>query len=301
MSRRTEYGVDPSIYDADVYDAMNGDMPDVAWYLELARKARGPALELCCGTGRITIPLAQAGIPIDGVDVTPSMLEAARRKGSAAGVRIGWHRQDMRRLRLPGREFRLIYIPFNSLQNTYSIEDVERIFAGIRRHLAPGGVFAFDVFNPSLHFMVRGEKMRKDVYRMRLPDGRKVRISELCRYDAAGQVNRVRWLQRIDGCPERVQYLDMRCFYPLEMDALLRYNGFRVVAKYGDFGRRPFTSESMKQVYVCRAAARRGSSPHGPERRRDASTGRAPTRRRRRPPAGIAPSARPLRPVRCAP
>jgi SAM-dependent methyltransferase len=251
MPRTADYGVDRSIYHAATYDAMNREMTDVAWYLRLARKACGPVLELCCGTGRITIPLAQAGIPIDGVDMAPSMLDAAKRKARDQGVKIGWHRQDMRRLRLTGKSYRLVFIPFNSLQNTYSIEDVEKVLAGVRRHLAPGGVFAFDVFNPSVHFLVRGEKLRKDCYRFRLEDGRTVRISEICRYDSAGQVNRVQWLHRIEHGPERVQRLDMRCFYPLEMDAILRYNGFRVVAKYGDFSRHPFTSASMKQVYVC--------------------------------------------------
>ncbi len=252
MPRTAQYGVDRSIYNAAIYDAMNREMPDVAWYLELARQARGPVLELCCGTGRITIPLARAGIPIDGVDMTPSMLDAAKRKARDEEVEVGWHRQDMRRLRLARRKFRLIFIPFNSLQNTYPIADLEKVLAGVRKHLAPRGVFAFDVFNPSVHFMVRGETPRKDCYRFRLEDGRRVRISEVCRYDAAGQVNRVQWRLRIDNGPERVQRLDMRCFFPLEMDALLRYNGFRVVAKYGDFRRRPFTSASRKQVYVCR-------------------------------------------------
>lgn len=253
MPTRVAYGVDRSIYHAETYDAMNRDMPDVAWYLGLARKARGPVLELCCGTGRITISLARAGVAIDGVDMNPNMLDAAKRKGREAGVKIGWHRQDMRRLRLTQKDFRLVFIPFNSLQNTYSLEDVEKVLSGVHRHLAPGGVFALDVFNPSVHFMVRGEKLRKDLYRFRLEDGRTVRISEICRYDSAGQVNRVQWLHRIGDGPERVQRLDMRCFYPLEMDALLKYNGFRVVAKYGDFSRGPFTSASMKQVYVCRA------------------------------------------------
>jgi SAM-dependent methyltransferase len=263
MPGKAEYGVDPLIYDAGVYDAMHGRMPDVAWYLELARRARGPVLELCCGTGRITIPLAQAGIEIDGVDMTPNMLEAAQRKAKDAGIKIGWHRQDMRRLRLNRSDFRLIFIPFNSLQNTYSLEDVEKVFAGVRKHLAPGGTLAFDVFNPSVHFMVRGEKLRKDRYKFRLEDGRRVRISEICRYDSAGQVNRVQWLHRVGADPPRVQRLDMRCFYPLEMDALLKYNGFRVVAKYGDFSREPFVSASMKQVYVCRATRVRSGAPGG--------------------------------------
>ena len=67
-------GVDSGIiYDTDIYDALNSYTHDVPFYLGLAREARGPVLELCCGTGRITLHLMRAGIDITGLDFTPSM------------------------------------------------------------------------------------------------------------------------------------------------------------------------------------------------------------------------------------
>ncbi|MFC2093938.1 class I SAM-dependent methyltransferase, partial [Bacteroidota bacterium] len=81
-------------------------------------------------------------------------------------------------------------------------------------------------------------------------DGVEVVISEKCHYDSAGQVNRVEWLHKI-GENEYLEKLDMRCFYPLEMDALLQYNSFNVIHKFGSFGETPFNSESQKLIYVC--------------------------------------------------
>ena len=75
------------------------------------------------------------------------MLDAARAKASAAGVEMQWVAGGMRRLDLPG-QFAAIFIPGNSLLHLLSLEDLERCFAGCRRHLVPGGRLVFDVSNP---------------------------------------------------------------------------------------------------------------------------------------------------------
>ena len=246
-------GVDRRIYDAELYDALNRSRADLPFYLACARAARGPVLELCCGTGRITIPLAQAGIDVTGLDFTSSMLGRARQRARQAGLRIRFVLGDMRRASL-GRRFNLVFIPFNSIQNTYPIADVERVLANVRRHLAPGGRFVFDIFNPSLGYIVDAErKVQKGKFRFRLPDGRRVTIDEHYRYDAARQTGRVTWVHHI-GAKSFSSRLDMRCFYPLEMDALLKYNGFEILRKYGSFRKESFRSESLKQIYVCRAS-----------------------------------------------
>jgi len=246
-------GVDRAVYDADIYDGLNDFSHDLPFYLELARKARGPVLELCCGSGRITLPLLKAGLDVTGVDFTPSMLAAAKRKAAEQGLAGTFLPGDMRKLRLK-KKFKLVFIPFNSLQNTYTLEDVERVLATVRAHLAPGGIFQFDVFNPSIGYMAKLVRLHKGVYRFRTPEGKKVVIDEICAYDAAAQVNRTTWIHHIDGGKPQPQRLDMRCFYPLELDALLKYNGFKVLAKYGGWGKEPFCSASKKQIYVCRAA-----------------------------------------------
>jgi SAM-dependent methyltransferase len=247
------YGVDDLIHDGVFYDALNTFLDDLDYYDGWCRSGGGAVLELCCGTGRLTIPLALRGHAMTGLDFTDSMLDRARDKARTAGAHVEWRKGDMRALDL-GRSFSTIFIPFNSLQNTYSIDDLEKIFAGVRRHLEPDGQFLIDLFNPSIDLMVnRAETPR--VWGFDLPDGRRVEVAETCRYDAAGQVNRVTWSHRIEGREEPIdQRLDMRCFFPLEMDVILKYNGWRVTEKFGDYDASAFTSESPKQLYVCVAA-----------------------------------------------
>ncbi|OFZ55080.1 MAG: hypothetical protein A2428_02595 [Bdellovibrionales bacterium RIFOXYC1_FULL_54_43] len=230
---------------------MNTFTTDLPFYLDYALRQGGEVLELCCGTGRLTIPMAKAGVKITGLDFTPTMLARAKEKAQAAGLNIPFIQGDMRTKRLR-KKFKMIFIPFNSLLNTYTIEDTEKVFATVRRHLAPGGPFLFDVFNPSIHFIVdAGRKSVRGKFRFQLPDGRKVVIDESCHYDPAFQINRATWTSHLDGKTYR-QKLDMRCIYPLELEALLRYNGFKVVDRFGDFTKRKFTSASRKQIYVCK-------------------------------------------------
>lgn len=243
-------GVGELVYDADIYDGLNTYTGDVPFYLEACRRARGPVLELCCGSGRLTLPLLKAGINITGLDFTPSMLAAARRKASALGLPDVFLRGDMLKARL-GRKFKLVFIPFNSIQNIYTLEDVEKVFRTVRAHLAPGGRFILDIFNPSIEYMAKMSKPHKGISRFRTPKGRKVVLDEVCRYDSASQVNRVTWIHHIDGGRPVAQKLDMRCFYPLEMDALLKYNGFKTLSKFGSYSKEPFSSKSMKQLFVC--------------------------------------------------
>jgi SAM-dependent methyltransferase len=125
---------------------------DVPFYLELARQAgeRGQAvLELGCGTGRVTIPIALAGVEVVGLDDAPAMLDVARRKAAAAGATVRWVTADMRSFDLWQR-FGLVIIPFRSFLHMLTEDDqaacLERVFA----HLLPGGRFALNFFTQPL-------------------------------------------------------------------------------------------------------------------------------------------------------
>jgi len=241
-------GVGELIYNNRLYDKINSFDSDFSFYTELSKEAGGAVLELCCGTGRLTIPIHNAGVDITGLDYTESMLEGAREKSK--GLNIPFVQGDIRSFNL-NKKFNLIFIPFNSFQHMYTLSDVEQAFECIQKHLAQGGLFAFDIFNPSIDLMVHWKGKRKDVNHCILEDGRSVLIQEIMNYDEQTQCNRTKWLFNIDGVEEIAQ-LDMRCFYPIEIEAYLKYNGFEIVEKYGDFDKSPFVSKSMKQIFVCR-------------------------------------------------
>lgn len=246
-------GVSELIYQGEIYDLMNTFTSDLSFYEKWCRKTSGEVLELCCGTGRLTIPLKQSGIPIAGLDITPTMLSVARVKAARAGLSIEFIQDDIRTFRL-SRKFGVIFIPFNSLQHTFSLAEIEALLANVKRHLAPGGVFLFDVYNPSIHLMVDRERTPLEALRFHLKDGREVVVREQCDYDAASQVNRVKWFFRIGNAEEQLEHLHMRCFYPLELDLILRCNGWIIQEKFGSFDEKPFVSESSKQICVCRPA-----------------------------------------------
>lgn len=240
-------------WDAAQYDAFNTPHnSDLSFYLAEARKARGPVLELACGTGRLTIPLKKAGVDITGLDMAAPMLELARAKAARAGVEVLFLRGDARRFSLP-RKFRLVFMAFNSLQHLAARADLEGLFASVRRCLAPGGRFVFDVFNPNPVCLVRDpEELLPVAYYDDPAGGGKMLVNEQYCYDRAAQVSRLVWHYRREKDGKTLKKtLNLRCFFPEELPALAHYNGFRLLKRYGDFKRSPFAGDSPKQVLVC--------------------------------------------------
>jgi SAM-dependent methyltransferase len=237
------------------YDAMNSVLPfnDTPFYIEESKLARGPVLELACGTGRLTIPIAQSGVEIAGLDLSPSMLVQARRKASEVQAGIDWFEGDCRTFAL-NRKFALIFMAFNSLQHLHDGASLEALFANIRKHLAPGGRFIFDVFNPSIAILARDPGQRTVERQYEDPEGRgTITLEQTAVYDDAAQVNRITWyFSRAGDRDFRTEPLHMRCFFPQELDLLVRHHGFEIQQKYGNFERKPFASGDEKQIVVCR-------------------------------------------------
>jgi SAM-dependent methyltransferase len=132
---------------ADRYDEWSAAMTeDVPFYVQLAREADGPIVELAVGNGRVAIPVALAtGMPVIGIDVSPSMLRQAREKATAAGVELDLRQQDMRELAL-AEPAALIYCPFRALLHLPTWADRRRTFERVAASLRPGGRFAWNVF-----------------------------------------------------------------------------------------------------------------------------------------------------------
>ncbi len=226
---------------------------DVAFYLDEAKRLDGPVLELACGTGRLTIPIAQSGVDVIGLDQSPSMLAHARKKAETDGVRMSWIEADCRTFAMD-RKFALIFMAFNSMQHLQDAASLAALFANVRRHLAPGGRFIFDVFNPSLAILTRDPNQRYFDREYPDPDGRgSIALEMTAVYDDAAQVNRMKWYFSRPGEKDfRVEQLDVRCFFPQELDLLVRANGFTIDQKFGNFERKPFGSGDMKQIVIAR-------------------------------------------------
>jgi SAM-dependent methyltransferase len=246
--------------DAAYYDlAYKRRRHDVDFYVEVARKAGGPVLELGVGTARVALALARAGVETVGIEPVPEMLERARQKREdlpkAAQALLSLRSGDARSLRLR-KQFKLVTAPFNVFMHLYTRKDLERAFATVHKHLAPRGRFVFDVLMPDLHAMVRNPGRLYKGPRVTQPGtGRKFEYFEAFEYAALQQVQMVSMVfQSLDALEElKIVPLSQRQFFPQELEALLHYNGFVIEHIWGDFERGPLQADSESQVIVARA------------------------------------------------
>jgi len=217
-----------------LYDALLPATAHVAYYVDLARQASGGVLELACGTGQLVVPIAGAGLPATGLDLSAPMLSAAKKRAVAANVSVQYVPGDMRKFDL-GRKFALIFIARNSLLHLHSTEDLLAAFSEVKRHLAPGGIFAFDIFNPNVQLLARPSDQRFPVFQKETESFGMLSVEQTSEYDPATQVGRGQWYVSAPGKPDAwVLSLDLRNIFPQELLLLLAAADFRLKSRMGD-------------------------------------------------------------------
>ncbi|WP_179953965.1 class I SAM-dependent methyltransferase [Denitrobaculum tricleocarpae] len=237
----------------EAYDAFyRADLPqisdDTSFYAGLAEETGGPLLELACGTGRITLPLAEAGLEIAGADLSEGMLKVARTKSEAlteaARAQLRLIHQDMTALKLDER-FKLALIPFRSFQHLLTREQQWQALEGIRNQLMPGGRLALHLFDPRFDFLIDEEVPTPGHSGVHPVTGRQY-IGEILRtcFDHLAQVRRDVWRYAELGedgevLREATREMALRWTYRWELHYLLKLCGFAVEAEYSDFNRTP--------------------------------------------------------------
>ena len=238
--------------DADFYEAEFAARDhELPFLRKWARQCGGPVLEVACGTGRLTLPIAADGLETTGLDVSAPMLAIARRKSAAAGLSIEWLEQDCRDMRLP-QQFGFIFSATNSMQHLLDVESACAFLKSARRALRDDGCLILDVFNPSLPKLARTDAERYVHKTIAMPDGTSITVETASRYDAATQVLHFDLFYLRDGALLRTKSVDMRCFFPQELLALCRLHGFEVVHRFGDYDESAFHSASPKQLLILR-------------------------------------------------
>jgi len=242
---------------AKLYDLMfPGGGPAVDFYRAEAGRTGGRVLELGCGTGHKLIPIASDGHPCVGLDLSPEMLAEARRKADESGVAVEWLQGDMAAFDLD-RTFDLVFITGNSLLHLHDIDDLVSCFRSVRRHLAPGGRFVFDVFNPSVRMLAEadGHRRTRESLSFTDPDRGPVRVDVAETYDALAQVTRGTWHLSTDSEEDVVVApLEMRSIFPQELPLLISLGGLSLVERLGDWSQGPFSGEAALQLCVCESA-----------------------------------------------
>lgn len=258
-------GYEEYAFIADLYDYVvpYQTRPDVDFFVDAAVEAGSPVLEVGCGTGRILIPTARAGVDIVGLDLSPHMLQVCRERlhdePEAVRSRVQLVQADMRDFDL-GQTFQLVTLPFRPFQHLITVADQLSCLQTIHRHLAADGRLILDLFNPSLEALTRdnvGEEFG-DEPEFTAPDGRRVvRRHKIVARDYFNQVNQTELIYDVthpDGREERlVHAFPMRYLYRFEAEHLLARCGFAVEAVYADYDKSPYGSKYPGElIFVAR-------------------------------------------------
>lgn len=231
---------------ADLYDDIVRFEEDIPFFLEECRKVDGPVLELTSGTGRLSLPLAEAGVSLTCVDCSEEMLEILRGKLSRHRLRATVVRQDVRDLDLKTR-FPLALMPFHAFAELVTERDRRRAIGSIRRSVSPRGRFVCTLHNPAVRLRSISPALTT-VGRFPAARGSEVVLRTRLSFDeASGIVEGVQILEEIDAGGasrgERLVPVRFALLGPEAFEALARAGGFDVESLYGDYGRSPFDPE----------------------------------------------------------
>ena len=240
--------LDPAEYGeriGGIYDEWFGGRDDQRPIVDfLAARADGrPSLELGIGTGRIALPLAARGVPVDGIDASPRMVAELRGKpgGADLPVAIG----DFAGVSAPGGPYALIYVVFNTFLMLTTQDDQVRCFARVAANLLPGGVFVMEAFVPDLTRFDEGQRVQVD------------RLEPAIRFTASmhDRVRQQIHTRHILLGPDGIETypIELRYAWPAELDLMARLAGMRLAGRWAGWRGEPFTSASDGHVSVWEA------------------------------------------------
>jgi SAM-dependent methyltransferase len=242
-------------YDAD----MGGFADDLPLYRELARRNDGPVLDAMCGTGRVIVPLAEAGFQAVGLDIAPDMVRVVERKIAERELarRLRVVQGDVRSFALAER-FGLVLVPLNSFMHLETVDDQLAALWTLKQHLHPAGRLVLDLFNPDPRELLADQGVLVHERTFATDDGTQVQKYVVRRTDFAAQCQAVEFIYdelAEDGrVVRRVLPFVMRWLYQFEVQHLLARVGLRVEAMYGDYDLEPYTSDSSQLIVIAHEA-----------------------------------------------
>ena len=248
---------------ADIYDTVYAYvLDDIPFYVDEAKRSGGPVLELGCGTGRVAIPIARAGVDVVGLDFSRPMIDIAARKAELLGAGCGsltLLEADMRNFRMNepvARQFPLIIIPFRGFLSLLSVEDEMSALVNIKRHLSAGGRLIFNIFVPDLNMLLQEGDIAYHHRDVTVPEtGERLILWQQSSADNLNQIISARIIvDQLDesGAMSRRLYRDfqLRYVHRWEMHHLLTTCGFEILDLFGDFDGSPFDERSTEMIWV---------------------------------------------------
>ena len=241
---------------AEYWDLLRGDTSKWSsrpYVLALIRESGQPALDVACGTGRLLLDYMQEGIDVDGVDISPDMIERARENARLGGLVPNLHVQAMQDLDLP-RRYRTIIVPSSSFLHITQRQEAVSALRRFHHHLEPGGLLAMsmrimDASRAEVDWELESEAVRPS-------DGALIRRWFRCRYEPHKRLQNTedRYEVVVEGrVVHSVSYVSspFLTWYPLEGAlALLREGGFVDVRAHSDFKFEPATQEDASYIVL---------------------------------------------------
>jgi hypothetical protein len=244
---------------ADLYDIYVPVTYDVDFFVREAKKAPGEVLELMSGTGRVSIPLLQAGVPLTCVDFSAGLNAVLEGKLQALGLRADVYAMDVCELEL-NKQFSMVIIPFSSFAHITSPDEQRKALVRIREHLVRGGTFICTLGNPKLRKeTVDGQLRLAMKYALPGTQGLLLLWNAEAFSDEDGQVvEAMQFYEAYDANgvlqSKRVLELHFRLSPKEEFEELAKAAGLRVRALYGDYDYSEFGDDSPVMIWVLENA-----------------------------------------------
>ncbi|MEW8955224.1 class I SAM-dependent methyltransferase [Clostridium sp.] len=237
-----------------LYDIENQCEEEIDLILKWYGDSKDTILDLCCGTGRVTIPLAKKGINTIGVDIHKGMLEHAISKSKNLNLNIQWIDEDCRNLHL-NEKVSMAVMAGNSFQHFLTNEDQEAFLKSTNKLLKSEGIFIFDTRFPSVEELLQPPV--EEYYKTFLDShGRQCDVSYFSTYNSLTQIQHyitTREFENPDSTTEKLtSNIYLRYTFPQEMKRLLTLCGFQIIEIYSDWKETILDSNSYSMIYVCK-------------------------------------------------
>lgn len=244
---------------ADLYDIYVPVTFDIDFFLAETKKTAGEVLELMSGTGRVSIPLLQAGVHLTCVDLSAASNAVLEDKLRQLGLKADVYQMDIRELDLRKR-FAMVIIPFHSFAHLTAPEDQRKALGRIREHLLPGGSFICTLGNPNLRQKaVDGQLRLFRKYPLPGTGGTLLLWIAETNNEADPQVvEALQFYEEYDAHgllkSKRLMELHFRLSQKEEFEALAQAAGFKVKALYGDYAYSAYTKSSPFMIWILEQA-----------------------------------------------
>ena len=246
-----EIYTNPQVYN----DIMWWKKDDIKFWTNLINTTKSKKiLELCCGTGRIGLPLIELGLNYYGIDSSDSFINFFKKKTDKIQYDSSKIISDDIRNFNIDESIDLIFIGFNSLAHLLKNQDLLDTLKAIKSHMHSNTIFAIDVFVPDSSLLYRVHKDKVDILDfIDSSNNQKLTIFESTDYNSLTEINRINWdFIGTDNVFQFNYVFDMRMWFPDTLNRILTDCNYHIQKFYGDYDCNPFNEKSEKQIYLCK-------------------------------------------------